>query len=59
MEVRGSSSWRSVGNTENLMGKKNGVSRKLGDINPKPEVEKNKTCLKENELPDRNVYRRE
>lgn len=38
---------------------KNGISRKKARCKPKPEVEKNKTCLKENELPDRSVYRRE
>ena len=36
-----------------------GISRRQGDVNPKPEAEKNKTCLKENESPDRSVYRRE
>lgn len=46
-----------MGNFESLMVK--GVSRGQGDVNPKPEAEKSETCLKENELPDRSVYRRE
>lgn len=46
-EVRASSTWRCVGKFESMLGE--GISRRQGNLNPKPEVEMDKTCLNENE----------